>query len=378
MALAFWAIRVRPQARRSITLSTIALGAAVALAASHLALVPSFEVGPAIGSGRIERPDYGFALTFPDSWTVQAATPEGVQSAFGDLTLEEGETLVLAAERMGRTGICVVRVDDPSARRAPTLLNPVAAATERQLIASEAYDRVERVRIDLPVGPAWRIDRSGGTATGSFYFIRGRDALYFIDCSSDDPPDDHWLSIAETFEFSPDPSNGSMPSSPVLGSGRIVRSVEGFALTFPDDWVAEEVTPENDALLFPDTDPRTLALQPSLLFVGQAGTDAVCRVDDLSRLAHEPPAWRGVVAATLELGHDAATDFVDLPAGQTGRISSGPSDGTSSEAYVYTDGETFIYLTCQSQEPPADDWLSIAETFEWLSGAGKAAESAFG
>jgi hypothetical protein len=115
--------------------------------------------------------------------------------------------------------------------------------------------------------------------------------------------------------------------------------------------------------------PWALERQPTLVWATQVGTDVICAVDDFSRLAEEPPAWRGVAAATLGLGSGDRTDFVELPCGRTGRISSTASHGPSSEGYVYTDGETYIHLRCQSTDPPDDDWLSVAETFEWLDEA---------
>jgi hypothetical protein len=35
-------------------------------------------------------------------------------------------------------------------------------------------------------------------------------------------------------------------------------------------------------------------------------------------------------------------------------------------AWVFLDGERRLALFCRAEEPPADDWRSIAETFEFL------------
>jgi hypothetical protein len=115
--------------------------------------------------------------------------------------------------------------------------------------------------------------------------VRGADAIYVVECASSDPPADRWLSIAETLEFLPDPASGSIPSSPVLGGGRIERPAEGFALTFPTDWTVEDITPETDAALAPGRDPGRLALQPTILWADQPGSDGYCTVIDFTRLA---------------------------------------------------------------------------------------------
>jgi hypothetical protein len=41
-------------------------------------------------------------------------------------------------------------------------------------------------------------------------------------------------------------------------------------------------------------------------------------------------------------------------------------DGGSATAWIFLDGERRVVLFCQSEEPPEDRWLSIAETFEFL------------
>jgi hypothetical protein len=245
-------------------------------------------------------------------------------------------------------------------------MNPLAYNTERRWAERGTGGRVRRVRVDLPSGPAWRVDRLGGETPGSFYFIRGPERLYYLDCSSSDPPADDWQSVAETFEFI-DAASGRPVSSPaVLGSGRIVRPAEGFALTLSEDWIAEEVPPGSDALLFPQADAELLALQPTVFLARRVGRDHLCRVDDLTRLAARPPAWHDARTAAIGVAGEGEVELLDLPAGPTGHISSRSSGGRASEAYVFTDGATFIYFTCESMDPPSDAWRSIAETFELL------------
>jgi hypothetical protein len=40
--------------------------------------------------------------------------------------------------------------------------------------------------------------------------------------------------------------------------------------------------------------------------------------------------------------------------------------GVPATAWIFLDNERRVVLFCRSEEPPEDDWLSIAETFEFL------------
>ena len=57
--------------------------------------------------------------------------------------------------------------------------------------------------LDFPVGQAARMDVPDEATHLSVYLLRGGNTFYWISCAGDDPPDDRWLSIAETFEFLP-------------------------------------------------------------------------------------------------------------------------------------------------------------------------------
>ena len=374
MLQATWAEGRWPHRRRLIDTLAIAVGASLALVAAYAAFGPSLSLGPVIGSGRIERPEHGFAITFPGDWTAQEATPEGLETFWGETEIPEGQAIVLGAERSLQGGSCTITLDDPSVRQEPVLLANWAAAAEMDW-AEDSDQGVKRTRIDLPVGSAWRIDSAVGDLSDSAYLLRGPRGIYMLECWSDDPPDDRWLSIAQTVEFLPYPATGSIPSSPVLGGGRLERPAEGFALTFPEDWTVEEVTPETDAALFPDLDPEALALQTTILWADQPQSDGYCLVEDFTRLADEPPPWTTVREATMDRWAtwrdnptvvEPAYTFVDLPAGRTGHLTATDVDGLTGDAYVFTDSEAWFTLQCWSPDPPDDRWLSIAETFEFL------------
>jgi hypothetical protein len=61
--------------------------------------------------------------------------------------------------------------------------------------------------------------------------------------------------------------------------------------------------------------------------------------------------------------------MLELPAGESARLDYElrfPVLQTNQAAYYFTDGSTFHLLTCTDVVRAVDDWLSIAETFEFL------------
>ena len=86
--------------------------------------------------------------------------------------------------------------------------------------------------------------------------------------------------------------------------------------------------------------------------IGYRLSEDAVGVEGMDRLANGPQA------AILE-----------LPAGDVGRLDYGlrfPDFQTAHAAYYFTDGSMFHLLTCTDTQRPEDDWLSIAETWEWL------------
>lgn len=153
-----------------------------------------------VGAGRrIEVPEHGFALTYPDDWTVQEWSVEDVEAVFGLDEPSAGVSLALTVSGPGRAGDCGVMVDDPTVRAEPALLATFADATHEFLLRDSTVDGVERERLDLPAGPAWRFDHLADGTPVSAYLRGGRRVSYVVTCSAEDPPEDRWLSIAETF-----------------------------------------------------------------------------------------------------------------------------------------------------------------------------------
>ena len=239
----------------------------------------------------------------------------------------------------------------------------------------------KRTQVELPVGPAWRIDYAADWWSGSVYTLRGPKGLYTLECWSDQAADGHWSRvvdddwqrIAESIRFTDDTSTGSVARSPVVRGGRIERPDDGFAVTFPSDWTVEPVTDQTHQIIFTGLEPSDRTRQRTLLAAGSS--DGYCVVVDSNPLAQESPERRSIYVATGSFlaGLAADPDIIgpqsiieDLPAGPTGHITATDVDGWTLGAYHFTDGDTWAYLDCRSPIAPVDGWRSIAETFEFL------------
>jgi hypothetical protein len=176
-------------------------------------------------------------------------------------------------------------------------------------------------------------------------------------------------------------------AAPFLPYERIERPGEGFAISIPSNW--EYVDPMMpNAVTWWDPEKvedvsehhKAFLATGGVLIARQASPPAehFCDVFDLSALAAEEPVWTSLADAErdalwgFEIDPDivdASAVYVDLPAGRTLAIDSVIEDGYDCRQYLYADGETWFQLRCYTHIAPGDRWLSIAETFEFLSNA---------
>ena len=188
-------------------------------------------------------------------------------------------------------------------------------------------------------------------------------------------------------------------AGPVGIGGRVDIPEAGYALTAPDDWItvlptAEDASGILEALSAIDPELASIAESAlagdvtfSLLIFGaydqEAGFRTNCNVIDL--VADGTPL-------TITLANDAAaiadwgerlarepeSTILELEAGTVARLDYAlryPAFDLEQAVYYYTDGSMLHLLTCTDAQRPADDWLSIAETFEFLPGTDHATGS---
>ncbi len=364
-------------------------------------------LGPAIEAGRIVQAAEGFAVTFPDDWTVRQPTREAesvVQEP--DHRVPDGTDVLLLAYSAGEGQVCVIMDVTRSyqANRAwVSLEDAVAGDLEAYGIDPTTVD-IDSGYVDVPPGQAAYTGRlaEDGLYSRTYYLV-SPDSWYVLGCGSRDRPEDDWLSIAKTFEFLP-----ATPGPVVIG-GRIELADPGFALEVPDGWIAADLT-HPDLIQLLESMPTTgswlgAALEGSL---GALFDDRMAIGHEMvfwASLAEEGPrnrqhceAWvqesavtsiRQLVELNSEYFEDDPTQTwarIDLPAGQAARHDVQWSPTSFGSEFVFLDGHRLITLSCVEGIPVEgvdqmarrDDWLSIAETFEFLPREEKPRYSALG
>ena len=167
--------------------------------------------------GRVAVAEAGFALTFPEGWTIFEPGTSDFERALArvDIYREELDAAIAAGARPpGREGglpgeWCTVdTMIFPFAPLDAWIKWKVDASLEDILsllfVGGDDADQPGITYLELPAGQAARMDVSDEATHLSIYLLRDGNTFYRISCAGDDPPDDRWLSIAETFEFPPD------------------------------------------------------------------------------------------------------------------------------------------------------------------------------
>ena len=335
---------------------------------------PFSAIGPLLGSGHVEWSEHGVVITVPDDWAIREARPETAGALEGMEWLQQDGVSALAVKPPTGDGSCWFVSDDPAERGEPVHLSRWAAANDAE---ADGWQLLGRSRVDLPAGPAFRIELEGPETTRVTYVLRGHLGIYALICTApktDQAGTDPWLPIAETIAFLPDAATGAIPSSPVTGGGRIERPTDGFAVRVPDDWTVENVDAVTDAWLDGSLSPGERALRTTLFWADDPNGDVSVRVADITREG-QATGWASVDAATAAFDcgierHPAViaseTEVVELPAGRVGHNTSTHEGGYTFEDYYFSDMGRWFRLRCESGAPPSDACISIAETFEFL------------
>jgi len=185
------------------------------------------------------------------------------------------------------------------------------------------------------------------------------------------------------------------PVPPPWFGGRVEMPEYGFAVTVPDGWVAVDVMGDVEsqartvaAVLDPDASADVVHLvteefsgiwddgvQLGLL---EDSLDSACGFGVFSGPEMELSALADLLSSSLS-NADSVTDpewprAIELSAGPGFLIAAsfaGPDDpadpGPVALYVVERAAGSFSMVTCAGDERPGDDWLSIAESFEFLS-----------
>jgi hypothetical protein len=199
----------------------------LALGSGTVAQSPSPEPPPWLG-GRVEMPEHGFAITLRDGWVAvdmtadEEAQTQAVSSMFGD-DFADVLPSMFAEARANHTALaffppggwgaagdwvadaafefCGVGSTGISEPLATSRLAAVAAALGGPSSGTPTV-------VGLPAGTAIAVDFPGTLDDGlavsaTAYFVANDRTLLIASCVAPDPPQDRWLSIAESVEFLP-------------------------------------------------------------------------------------------------------------------------------------------------------------------------------
>jgi hypothetical protein len=105
-------------------------------------------------------------------------------------------------------------------------------------------------------------------------------------------------------------------------------------------------------------------------------TSAECMIENAAGVPGLPETassaeWQAALLVSTEAQRHRKTSLpdvttVDLVSGPAVRADWERWRGMSATAWVFLDGQHRLVLFCRADEPPADDWLSIAESVEFL------------
>jgi hypothetical protein len=174
---------------------------------------------PLLAGGHVERRADGFAVVFPEEWDV-TDLPAAFSDEQPEVVDEHGSrgrvrTLLLADDPDSDTGCALIDFTDVAKASPPWTSVDDAVSSRRTALAEEPDAGAPATTfIDLPAGRAGRLDVTLGGQDTSRYYISDGAAWFSLSCASSEPPDDRWLSIAETFSFLPVEPSGVVAQSP--------------------------------------------------------------------------------------------------------------------------------------------------------------------
>lgn len=194
------------------TIRTAAFVLAMAVSLVGCSMLERLGTGhqPIVSDGRIELPEAGIAVAFPDSWLLEARPTSQSVGLASFLDPESRDMLVpvAAAAPAHRHHHCVIVDFAPLVQARPdwSTLDDVAAGFESILGSDPRWIGLDSDIVDLPAGPSGRIlrDRAGESESVHTYVFTRADAWFYLECVVHSSPSGDWRSIAESFEFLPD------------------------------------------------------------------------------------------------------------------------------------------------------------------------------
>ncbi len=384
-------------------------GLLVAALGSGAAAQDSPPEPPPWFGGRVELPEHGVAVTFPDDLVAFDLTEDigaQVEAAYGVPAPDtvawlqarapadgarEGEVLVAYSQ----SSVCALSVLPAWA----SLQDPLGRDALMAVVSQQACltSHEDMVTVDLPAGPAVvaHIEDAcwGQHRERTLYSIVSGDRAARLTCDTSDPPDDDWLSIAETVEFLLE--EGAEPP-PWVGGQRVEMAALGFAVTVPEDWVAFDLAAD----IVGQSEAASQVVDPAAWSADAAGLSMVLayaaseghQLELINATGGDICAvmnHRGVavqVDAIAEIAYGRYVDSpdardveppqrIDLPAGPASFVRVSERAEPGADAWVPlsmwylrgADGDV-LAVVCSTDATAGldEDWLAIAESIELL------------
>lgn len=172
------------------------------------------------------------------------------------------------------------------------------------------------------------------------------------------------------------------PSPPPWFGGHAKMPEYGFAVTVPDGWIAYDMTGDVDeqvrrvaATLSPDASEQDIRAWSEIMREQMKGQLVIASEQSTCGFVAGPTIGADLASFaaqfyTRQLGDDSVVhveppEVVDLLAGPAHRITYG-RQGEEVAIYLGEELGSVVNIWCAGPERPDDDWLSIAEGFEWL------------
>jgi hypothetical protein len=194
-----------------------------------------------LGSGRIEIADQGIAMTFPAAWSVEKPTPTVHPWLYADDEPAEAQSfvpLLWATTEQAGYGECSL-IDFTRFAEEPPAWTTLDEAVEFEVGFRQEDDDwtdVYSTYDEFALGRVGRVDATHDEGRSlSIYFFTDSDRWYSLDCRSHAPPEDRWLSIAESFEFLAAQEVASPEAGPFAPTGSLAEARSAHTATLLPD-----------------------------------------------------------------------------------------------------------------------------------------------
>jgi len=213
--------------RRATVVAVFALATALVLSGCSLPGRIGTSKLTDVGEGRLVLDDAGIAVTFPHDWLLES--PPSVASRGLAAVLPPGQRDLLvplvAAMPPTRHDRCVVADIAPlvGARPEWRTLDDVVTGVQRLFAQRPRWVGLDSAIVELPSGQAGRVSRviKGEAASFTTYFFTEAEAWFMLECFAQTVRPRDWRSLAESFEFLPEPADvepigfNGMPDGPL-------------------------------------------------------------------------------------------------------------------------------------------------------------------